>query len=285
MIYKGFYINLDRNPERRSGIEGELARNGLKGYERFPATLGNALDFPNRGLKIGEMGCFTSHYLLLKNNQHQNVPLHIIEDDILLSPQLSQILNWAIENGKLAQYDIIFTDVAVPLLNDACHAYKKFYDTAVKRDENGKIEQVAFNVIDMRELIFGSTCSFLVNPKSIGKLLHLYEAELKSGATLPIDLYIRKLCQDGTMRVGCIFPFVTSIRPESCFATTMEKRFDELPAMAANMLRHSFFIGCDWQECLNYAERIFSQPEASDTHRQLMIRLLNYSLMPDYKKC
>jgi hypothetical protein len=285
MIYNGFYINLDRNPERRKGIEEELKRSGFGGYTRFPATLGNALNFPNPHLKAGEVGCFTSHYLLLKNNQYQSSPLHIMEDDIVLSPQLHQVLSWTIESGKLAQYDIIFTDVAVPLLNDACHAYKKFYDTTVKRGPDGKIEQVAFNVIDMRELIFGSTCSFLVNPQSISKLVALYEAELIRGATLPIDLYIRKLCQDGAIRVGCIFPFITSIRPESCFATTMEKRFDELPAMASNMLRHSFFIGCDWQQCLDYAERIFPQPEATDTHRQLMEQLLNYSLMPDYKKC
>jgi hypothetical protein len=284
MKYTGFYINLDRNPERRAGIEGELARNGLEGYTRFAAANGNALNFPNPQLKVGEIGCFTSHYRLLDANRHRSEPLHVIEDDIVLSAQLQQVLNWAIDSGQLAKFDILYTDVAVPLLNDACHAYKNFYDAAVRRDASGQIESVAFSAIDMRELIFGSTCSFLVNPRSIAKLADLFAQELQTGAALPIDLFIRKLCQGGSINVGCLFPFVTSIRPESVFATTMEKRFDELPALAANMLRYSFFIGCDWGECLEAALRL-PQPDVSDNHRQLMLRLLGYSLMPGYKTC
>jgi hypothetical protein len=284
MKYTGFYVNLDRNPERKAGIEAELARHGLSGYRRFPAALGNALGFPNDVLTGGEMGCFTSHTQLLKQNIGSALPLHVIEDDIMLSPQLEQVLDWAIDSGQLEKYDILFTDVAVPLLNDAFHAYKAYYDAAVSRDASGAIEKVVFSIVDMRELIFASTCSFMVNPLSIGKLAALFEQSLRAGATLPVDLTIRKLCQEGAIRVGCIFPFVTSIRPESVFATTMEKRFDALPALAANILRHSFFVGCDWAQCLEAANDL-PQPVANDAHRQMMMRLLGYSLMPDYKKC
>jgi hypothetical protein len=285
MKYSGFYINLDRNPERRRGIESELARNGLTEYTRFAAALGNARDFANPVLKPGEIGCFTSHYLLLDQNRDSKLPLHVIEDDIMLSPQLRQVLEWSIDGGQLAKYDILYTDVAIPLLNDACQAYKTYYDAAVTRDANGRIEKVAFSTVDMRELIFGSTCSFMVNACSIGKLADLFGSILQKGATLPIDLSIRGLCQRGAIRVGCLFPFVTSIRPESVFDTTIKQRFDELPAMAANMLRHSFFIGCDWDECLEMAEKVFVQPESIDSHRQMMMRLLGYSLMPEYRKC
>ncbi|MDR3448358.1 MAG: glycosyltransferase family 25 protein [Alphaproteobacteria bacterium] len=283
MKYTGFYINLDRSPERRKAIEDELARNSLASYARFAASNGNEMKFPNPHLKDGEIGCFTSHHRLLKENAASAQPLHVIEDDIILSPQTGQVLNWAIESSQLAKFDILYTDVAIPLLNDACQEYKNYYDATVTRDASGKIEKVIFSAVDMQHLIFGSTCSYLVNPHSIGKLAALYEKELQTGATLPIDLFIRKLCQEGAIKVGCLFPFVTSIRPESCFATTMESRFDALPAMAANMLRHSFFVGCDWGQCLAAAQ-IFPQPAADDIHRQLMLRLLGYSLMPGYKK-
>ena len=284
MKYKGLYLNLDRSPERRQGIEQELARNGLSGYTRFAASDGNAMNFLNLGLKQGEMGCFTSYFRLLSEQVSCAEPLHLIEDDILLSPQTGPVLDWVIESSNLDKYDIVFTDVAVPLLNDACHAYKALYDAAVKRDASGKIESVAFSVIDMRELIFASTCSFMVNPQSIGKLARLFGEALYKGAPQPIDLYIRTLCQGGVIKVGCLFPFVTSIPIGNALDSQIEKPCDESPSLASNILRHSFFIGSDWNKCYDLAARIFPQPLENDNHRQMMLKLLGYSLTAEYRK-
>src|ERR1700733_16232186 len=129
MDYRGFYINLDRRPDRRAEMEAELARYNLKeAYKRFSAADGNSLRGPNPHLKEGEMGCFTSHYLLLKENLGQTKPLHVIEDDVVFASCTGQAIRWAIEQGHLAKYDIIYTDIFVPLLNDAYKVYKKFYD-------------------------------------------------------------------------------------------------------------------------------------------------------------
>jgi hypothetical protein len=284
MKYAGFYINLDRSPDRRADIEGELARCGLESrYARFPASDGNSLNFPNPlPLKEGELGCFISHYRLLTENRNCTQPLHVIEDDVVLSPQMEGILDLVIDGGHLAKADIIFTDVSVPVSNALCPGYKAAYDTSVQRDAQGKIKKATFEILDMRELVFGATSSFLVNPQSVGKLASFYEEELRAGAALPIDLFIRKLCYEGKIRVHCVFPFVTSIRIES--PSTIESRFEELPALAANMMRHSFYIGCDWAQCLEKVNRLFPQPDANDLHRQLMMRLLGYSLMPGYKR-
>ncbi len=284
MKYTGFYVNLDRNPERRARIEQELARHGLSGYARFRASDGNELKFPNPVLKEGEMGCFTSHYRLMMENKDTLQPIHVIEDDIIMSSQVEPLLDQVIETGELDKYDIICTDVAVPLQNTLCIAYKTFYDANVKRDDSGNITSVTYSLIDLKELAFGSTCSYLVNPKSIGKLAHLFEDELKRGPRVPVDIFIRKLCQEGVLKVISVFPFITSIRPESCFASSMEKRFDDLPALASNMLRHSFFVGCEMPQLLEEAGKVFPQPEAGDTHRQLMMKLLGYSLMPGYHR-
>ncbi len=98
MKYSGFYINLDRSADRRIALEKQLRQNGLDNhYTRFTASNGNSLNFPHSHLKEGEVGCFTSHYQLLKENQHHARPLHIIEDDVLFAPQTGQVLNWAID--------------------------------------------------------------------------------------------------------------------------------------------------------------------------------------------
>lgn len=286
-LFTGLYINLDRSADRRRAIEDKFARIGLGGgYARLAASEGNALGVPNpHGLKTGEIGCFISHYRALDQNRAISAPLHVVEDDIILSPQLPQVLDWAISAGHLDKYDLLFTDVAVPLLNDACHAYKAFYDAIVKRDTAGNITDTAFAVLDMRELIFASASSYLVNPASIGKLAGLLHKELMAGATMPVDLHVRKLCHQGVIRVGCIFPFVTTVDIDTSLSTMTEKRFDDLPAMAANMLRRSFFIGADWGQLCAEAGRLLPQPDAGDAHRQLMMRLLGYALTPGYKKC
>ena len=44
----GFYINLDRSPDRRAHMETELARHNLQDrYNRFAGTDGNVLGLPN----------------------------------------------------------------------------------------------------------------------------------------------------------------------------------------------------------------------------------------------
>ena len=67
MNYLGFYINLDRSPQRRIGIVTQLEElQLLSQYSRFPAADGNVLNLKELSLRTGEIGCFTSHYLLLE---------------------------------------------------------------------------------------------------------------------------------------------------------------------------------------------------------------------------
>lgn len=69
-----FYINLDRRPDRRSEIEGELARMGISG-ERFPAI-------DTRG--AGAIGCMMSHIATLKLARERGYStVLILEDDLV----------------------------------------------------------------------------------------------------------------------------------------------------------------------------------------------------------
>jgi GR25 family glycosyltransferase involved in LPS biosynthesis len=207
MDYAGFYINLDRNPERRAELESELARYNLGHlYTRFRAAEGNALGFPRRGLKDGETGCFTSHYLLLKENLGKDRHLHIVEDDILFSDCTEKAIRWTFAQGFMSKYDIIFTDTYIPLQNDAYIAYKKFYDRMIARDDRGNITRATFNVIDLQDITFASTCSFLVNKDAIQKLHDIYEEELRRGPIQAVDLVIRRKASEGVLRIGCLFP-------------------------------------------------------------------------------
>lgn len=286
MKYTGFYINLDRSPERQEEIEKELARNGLGGlYSRFAASDGNTLNFPNtHPILENELGCFTSHYRLLMENRDSPRPLHVIEDDILLSPAVETMLDELISNGELAKYDIIYTDVNIPVTSNYCVTYKEIYNQNVKLDKNGRIESTRFSIIDMKDMELASTCSMLINPRSIANLAELFEYELRRGARMPVDFLIRHLCNHSALKVGCLFPFVTSIKPENYLQTTIHSRPDVKTIRANHMLRHSFFIGADLNKLLAEAIEFYPQPDAGDVQAQLLLRLMGFSLTPEYKK-
>lgn len=285
MSYLGYYINLDRRPDRRAQIEAELARYGLKdSYRRFSAIQGNALGFSNPHIAEGEMGCFASHYMLMKENLGQNRHLHFIEDDVIMAPVTAQTLNGlATQEGLFADYDIVYTDITVPILNDAYKAYKSFYDATVTRDSSGKISKVAFSVVNLKGLIFGSTTSYLVNKNSIQKVYDLYAGEIASEPRYPIDLFIRKMSDEGQLKAGCLFPFITSVRLDEIVETDIARPYHQLSALATHLARYSFFIGADFDKCIEYLDKFMPLPPPGDKHMKILTHLLSFSLTDNYR--
>ncbi|MFA5040682.1 MAG: glycosyltransferase family 25 protein [Bdellovibrionales bacterium] len=286
MRYAGFYVNLDRCEDRRIKIEQELANHGLGGkYTRFSASDGNAMGFPNPvGLRDSELGCFTSHYRLLKENRGSALPLHVMEDDIVLSKTFNYVMDQVLSGKELDNYDILYTDISTSMLDLNFVRFKQCYDQHVKRDKDGKIEHLGFTVVDLSDVLFCSTCSFIVNPKSIDKLLSLYETELKNGARGPIDIYLLTLCQHGQIKAGTIFPFITSVPADTRLNTTVHNRSDLLTVHASILLRRSFYADCNLEECAKEAAELFPQPDPSDPHCRFLMSLTGFLLSGKYTK-
>lgn len=286
MSYMGYYINLDRSRERRARIEAELARQDLTHrYSRFRAADGNSLNLPNPHLKTGEMGCFTSHYLLMKKTMERAEHLHVVEDDVLLSSHVDKVLGATIAAGELERYDIVFTDTYVPINVDAFRAYKELYDRSVVRDAAGNIADARFSVIDLAGRLFATTSSYLVNGKSIRKLYNVYTKEITNGPQVPIDLLIRNKAAQGIIKVGCIFPFVTSVRIEHGGETTIADRssigrHDELTVLAGDLARQSFFIETDLGALREAARHL---PPPADDHSRLLGDILSFGLSNNYR--
>ena len=287
MSYTGFYINLDRSRERRADVEAQLAQHKLAhAYTRFKAADGNSLDLPNPHLKNGEMGCFTSHYLLLKKHLDAPKHLHVIEDDVVFSSQTEQVIRATIENGGIDAYDIIFTDTYIPINVDAFRLYKELYDRSVTRDDSGAVVNAAFNVIDLAGRLFATTSSYLVNGKSIRKLYNIYTKEITNSPRVPIDLLIRNKAAQGVIKVGCIFPFITSIRLDGGGATTIADRaaigrHDDLTVLAGDIARQSFFIDGDIERCREYADKFLAS--SNDPHQALLTSILGFAIGTGYR--
>ncbi|MDE2029684.1 MAG: glycosyltransferase family 25 protein [Alphaproteobacteria bacterium] len=274
MAYAGFYINLDRRTDRRAEIEAELARRNLTSlYERFPAIAGEALGLPHK-ITPGEMGRFSSHYMLLKQNLGADKPLHIIEDDVIFATAAPQIIAAIAAQNLFSGCDIVYTDIFVPIQLAAYKAYKSFCDATPKGE---------FNIVDLKGLPFGSTSSYLVNPASIRKLHDLYEAAITSTPAQSNDLFIRDLSYAGTLKVGCLFPFVTSVRLDHILSTDIDRSYHQASALAAHLGRYTFFADADFGICHDYIKTHLPPPVADDGRAQILTSLLSFALTDNYR--
>jgi GR25 family glycosyltransferase involved in LPS biosynthesis len=279
--YQGFYINLDRSVARRTQIEGELARHGLGDrYQRFAAADGNVLNFPNPHLSPAEIGCFTSHYQLLRQNIASPTHLHILEDDAVLSPITARTIESAIANGTLDQYDVLFTETFLAPTNFEYRDALDLFDKAVDRDPSGKIVYIRPSII----LHIASTSSYIVNRRAIPRLVEIIERALTSGAPVAIDIALRQAALSGMLATGCIFPFITSVRLDEAIDSTMPDRGQgTLTRIASTLGRTSFFVGADMAALNTLADRYLPVPE-NDPQRGLIGHVLAFSLTNTFRK-
>ncbi len=94
-MYRGFFINLDRNTKRRTAVEQNLTDVGLANvYQRVPAVDGRALG-PEYVTELdrGNLGLWLTHERLLAAHRSSTTHLHLMEDDALLPADAKHCLN------------------------------------------------------------------------------------------------------------------------------------------------------------------------------------------------
>jgi hypothetical protein len=105
-----YIINLPERKDRRKAIIGELQRVGMplsKGkIELFPAVKPKEkLGFPS----IGARGCFLSHFQILTTALQRNLPnVLIVEDDLMISPELQKHLGSIITDLESRDWGIVY---------------------------------------------------------------------------------------------------------------------------------------------------------------------------------
>lgn len=283
MNYKGIYINLDRSTERRAALDDNLALYNLKQrYKRLRAADGNEEKISSSLQNANEIGCFLSHVWALREGLNSGHHVHIIEDDTIFASATERTLEWAITSGIIDNYDLLYTDITLPLSNDTYRKFKTLFDRAVTRDDSGAIKNVKFQALDLRDIPFAAASSYLVNKNSAQKLRRIYDDEMGAGIRSPIDAFFRTQAQSGALKVGCLFPFITSVKVEETLTSTVYTSPDSTKKLlAANIGRYSFFVGCDWDECDMFINTHLTQPTETDRHAQALTKLLAFSLMDD----
>lgn len=170
-------ISLKDRSDRREWVDSHLPKFGIN-YKYHDALKNNEnykyLKFsPN--YKSGGIGCTTTHYDLLKNYSGTKI-LGVFEDDVQLSEDFLDRFKYIEENFNL-EWDMFFLSSFYHLNDDK----SRWHNT-------GDFE---FTNIKYIHRVYGSFCthSYLVNPKSIDKILSLMEENMSKSHAID-HLYI-----------------------------------------------------------------------------------------------
>lgn len=215
MDIEGVFINLDRSPERRAGMERQIGEAGLPyGIERLAAVDGaNRSDRP-AGLNPGQHGCWLSHLLAIEGSLGRSAHLHVLEDDALLGaalPILPDVVG-SLDSGSRGEWDVLYLDATLIEPMDMCHVYG--WAKTARQDGSVRVRALP------REFTVYGTHSYVVNASRKAAVLDFLKRYLGSGR--PIDNVLAYAIQSGALRAFITTPFMTSAADHSLERTVGE---------------------------------------------------------------
>lgn len=210
----GRYINLDRSEERRRQVESELAKlQSLGTYERFAAVDGAQSSIRPDVRHRAMVGCYLSHLEVIRRHIGADAWLHVVEDDVLVSRHAQAAIRAICAHAQFAKYDIIFTNVRLCDNAEVIAGCRKLFDRSVSTTPEGQVLSIDLLTAVPLDLIdFLQATSYLVNPRSAGRVADLLVKHLSDEPLLAIDSLYSRLSRDGDLAVACTIPFFTMPR-------------------------------------------------------------------------
>lgn len=245
--YVGYYINLDRSPDRRDRIHRQFNELRIADrYERFPAVDGSTLPRRKSSLTQGELGVFASHIAVMELAARQSRLVHVIEDDALLSAALPKAIRALDARGAWKRFDVVLTEMLVSPNLQAIKLLKAKFDSAAEGGIGSLTKKL--ELIDLSTVNFAGATSYLLTPDSAIRMLPLFRREWEAGPTLPVDVFMRQQAHRRQVRMACAFPFLTSFDLASTAQSTIgERGKDKDSAAILALLRYCFFVESDLQ--------------------------------------
>jgi len=198
-----FFINLDREPERRRCLRQNFEQQRAQGWFLTRIDAVDARDCAARpvggGVRAAEKACFLSHRLALQAALEAPGHALILEDDVMFGPTSCARIDGAIAGLAPQAWDLIFTDMVIPhppLMTALLH---------MRRQLGGAGEQT---LLDVNALNFCGATAYVVNQAFKQRLFELLAVE---SIDMPYDLYLRGMIQQGLARALVVFPFATTL--------------------------------------------------------------------------
>jgi len=266
-MYEGFYINLDRDTNKRSSLENNLKLAGLLDrYKRYEAIDGHQmLQHFHSSLSPGEIGCWLSHLELLHSCIGKNRHLHIVEDDAVLHKDIGNVFIDISQN--LPTWDLLFSDFFIS--SDLC-SFNVLHNAIRDYRKTGKV-----TVISLQTIPFAGTSSYFVNKHSIRKVFkHIATC---CDENMPLDLKYRLLAHEGKLCAYAVIPFFSKISRNSASSI----REHDLFRYAFDLYRESFYADAELEKL--EADFRATLPTEIDTHQTIYLKLMQLLCGGHYK--
>ncbi len=244
----GFYINLDRSPERRANMEAEFRKLGIDWIERFSAVDGRLLEIPpGCVLSAGGLACYLSHLQIIESTPADSFTL-ILEDDVELSLDLPVLLHEDFL-AAVSGYDIVLLDcqpacdtVSADLLWSGVKRQLLRAEDLEDRDAARRLKGVEFH--PAAGLFRWGLSSYIVTPRGRRNIPPIARECLDRGPPGQLDLLLVHALEDGNLS-GCMTaPFLATPLLESFADPAVEGRVQEAAALRrTSAMRRLFFAG------------------------------------------
>lgn len=237
-MYRGIFLNLKRNEQRRADIERHLQEiNATSRYERLESVDGLevALQYATP-LDPGNLGLWLSHEKLCREaSRTPDEHVHLLEDDALLAGNFVGVLDnmLAEMEVRFPSWDVLYTDALLQLRPDE---FRTLSDGIRLYRESGQ-----YRLAELERLEFAGASSVVFNKRSLAKYYRLIEGQWAAG--MAIDIYLRELVHRGELKAFITLPFMSTVSRHSASSNIGRKL--NLSHHVSETLRRSFFQDAD----------------------------------------
>lgn len=243
---RGFCLNLPEQRQRRERLLRHLAGLELPGpYVLFAAQRGEVDPAARCGLSPGEDGLWRS-VLALLTQLTQDPALafvdlvHIVEDDVELSPAFCQWVADLDPEGLPPDLDLLFTDMYMGPTVFPLRA--AFFEGAFAENRMRWLAGSEYT---------GCTSSWLIRVGCLSRVLQLLRQAFERPRRIPIDNQLRQYLVGGQLQGAVSVPFLTSIDLESQAVSAIQDQSDRAvaaTARVADLLRRRLSVLRDGRE-------------------------------------
>ncbi|TMJ18041.1 MAG: glycosyltransferase family 25 protein [Alphaproteobacteria bacterium] len=272
----GFYINLDRSPERRARMEQELARAGMSWVRRFSAVDGaQVAKRPGMRLSAAELGCLSSHLHAIESAVRGRFAF-IFEDDVEISPHLPSILHGG-QLPALADHDVVFLDCQPDWRFETLARLWRTLEFQCPRPSPGEPRRVrGVEIYGTRGIYCWGMTAYIVTPRGLPSVAKVMRDSLESEDCLPVDILMQRAMEDGRLRGAVLVPFLASPRLESYTRTTVTGRTQYIHNLALlGALRRAFYTEAG-PELFEFAEALCKPQEGVTPEMELLARISSH---------
>jgi GR25 family glycosyltransferase involved in LPS biosynthesis len=247
-----YYINLDVAEDRKLQLEDNFAARKQPGWTltRFPAidkAYVQRNDIPGTA-KPAQKGCYLSHQFLMSERLVDDKSYFILEDDAAFGAHTCALVDRMIKQIDDSDWDMLFTDVCIPKITTMFELLK--YRRALSK------QNVDLARLDLRGMNFAGSTAYIVNGKSKRKLHEVVSAYRP--IDLPYDIYLRRLTDNGTLKIHTLFPFVTTLADDADDSQISKAAGDPLE-LCWNLFRRMIWTERNLFRCKSTLESIRSK--------------------------